>query len=80
VSSRYWRTDIGVTEELNARFRSVVAFVIAAVFTAALLRHSLHVYGGISREEIREDAITALIPAVSFLLILLARKRRSLGD
>jgi hypothetical protein len=69
-----------MTEELNARFKSVVAFVVAAVFAAALLRHSLHVYGGISREEIREDAITALIPAVSFLLILLARKRRSLSD
>jgi hypothetical protein len=63
-------------DELNARLRYLVAFVIAAVITAAVLRHSLHIYGGLPREEIRVNAMTALIPAVSFLLILLARKRR----
>jgi len=67
---------LDMMDELNARFRYLVAFVIAAVVTAAVLRHSLHVYGGIPREEIRVNAVTALIPAVSFLFLLLARKRR----
>jgi hypothetical protein len=62
-------------EALNARFRYVVAFVVAAVLTAAVLRHVLHVYGGLPREEIRADAIMALL-ALWFLSIVYAMKRR----
>ena len=40
-------------ETLNARFRHPVVFLIIAVFVAAVLRHVLHVYGWISREENR---------------------------
>jgi hypothetical protein len=67
---------VDMIEALNARFRSVVAFVVAAVLTAAVLRHVLHVYGGLLREEIRAGAIMALL-ALSFLSIFYTRKRRS---
>ena len=53
-------------ETLNARFRHPVVFLIIAVFVAAALRHVLHVYGWISREEIRTGALMALPLAVSF--------------
>lgn len=62
-------------EALNSRFKYVVAFLIAAVIIAALLRHAIHVYGGLSREEIRAGALIA-IPAVALLLIFLVVKKR----
>ncbi len=49
------------------RFRTFLAIVLAAVLTAALLRHSLHVYGGIPREEIRWDALVTVFLAVGAL-------------
>ena len=60
---------------LNRRFRYIVAFLSAAVIVAALLRHGFHVYGGASREEIREDSLIA-IPAVVVLVALLRWRRR----
>ena len=63
-------------ETLNARFRDPVVFLIIAVFVAAVLRHVLHVYGWISREEIRTGALMALPLAVSFYLSVTAIKRR----
>ena len=62
-------------DSLNLRFRYVLAFLIAAVITAAALRHGVHVYGGISPEETRNDAIMA-IPAVALAIIVFRRKRR----
>jgi hypothetical protein len=56
-------------EALNARFRHVVAFAIAAVVTAALLRHTVHVYGGYSPADIRAGALMA-IPLVAVLFAL----------
>ena len=63
-------------ETLNARFRHVVVFLIIAVFVAAVLRHGLHTYGSISREEIRTAALMALPFAVLIYLTLSAIKRR----
>jgi len=63
-------------ETLNARFRHIVGFLIIAVFVAAVLRHVLHVYGSISREEIRTGSLLALFFSVSLYLTLLAIKRR----
>jgi hypothetical protein len=60
---------------LNLRFRHVLAFLIGAVITAAALRHGVHIYGGISREEIRVGALMA-IPAVALALIFIRRKRQ----
>jgi hypothetical protein len=54
-------------EGLNARFRHVAAFAIAAVAIAALLRHTAHVYGGYSPADIRAYALMA-IPLVAILL------------
>ena len=58
------------------RFRHLVVFLITAVFVAAVLRHVLHVYGSISREEIRTGSLLALFFSVSLYLTLLAIKRR----
>ena len=52
-----------------------MAILFAAVVTAAALRHIVHVYGGIPREEIRLDALLT-IPLVVLAIILLRRKRR----
>jgi hypothetical protein len=59
---------------LDKRFKYVVVFLIAAVITAAALRHGVHVYGGISREEIRLDAMMA-IPLVAVAIVFFRRKR-----
>jgi hypothetical protein len=61
-------------DALNSRLKYAIAFVIAAVIAAALLRHTVHVYGGFTREEIRVGALIAL-PMV-FVLFLARRRRR----
>jgi len=55
---------------LNSRFRAIVSMTLAAILVAAFLRHTLHVYGGISREAIRADAIL-LIAGVTIVAMLL---------
>ena len=72
---RTWRKSTMI-ETLNARFRHLVVFLIIAVFVAAVLRHVLHVYGSISREEIRTGSLLALFFAVLFYLTVSAIKRR----
>jgi hypothetical protein len=62
-------------DSIDQRFRHVIAFLIGAVITAAVLRHAIHTYGGISREEIRAGALMA-IPAVALALIFFRRKRQ----
>jgi hypothetical protein len=64
--------------ELEFRFRYLVVTVLAAILIAALLRHVLHVYGGLSREDIRADALIALliVSATTILLRRLSRSRR----
>ena len=57
----------------NSRFRNIVASVIVAVLAAALLRHGIHMYGGISPPEIRLGAILG-IPAVVLVLLVLGRR------
>lgn len=60
---------------LNRRFRYILAFLLAAVIVAALLRHGFHIYGGLTPDQIREDSLIA-IPAV-ILLVVLLRWRKS---
>jgi hypothetical protein len=62
-------------DSLDRRFRCVLAFLVGALISAAALRHGLHVYGGISREEMRWDALMA-IPAVALAIIFFRRKRQ----
>ncbi len=59
---------------LNQQFKYIVAFLIGAVIIAAVLRHTVHVYGGFSREEIRAGALIA-IPAVLLLAISFFRRK-----
>jgi hypothetical protein len=59
---------------LDKRFRYVLVFLIGAVITAAALRHLVHVYGGIPREEIRWDAMM-IIPLVAVAIVFFRRKR-----
>jgi hypothetical protein len=64
---------IRMIASFNSRFRNIVASVIVAVLAAALLRHAIHMYGGISPPEIRLGAILG-IPAVVLVLLLLGRR------
>jgi hypothetical protein len=71
----FWKGVASWMESLDQRFRHALAFLIGAVITAAALRHGVHIYGGIPREEIREGALMA-IPAVALALIFFRRERR----
>jgi hypothetical protein len=71
----YWQGAASWMDSLDQRFRYVLAFLIGAVITAAVLRHAIHIYGGISREEIRTGALMA-IPAVALAVIFFRRKRQ----
>lgn len=64
---------IRMIASFNSRFRNVVASVIVAILAAALLRHAIHIYGGIAPAEIRLGAVLA-IPAVVLVLLLLGRR------
>jgi|SRR6185437_4741884 hypothetical protein len=64
---------IRMIASFNSRFKNIVASVIVAVLAAALLRHGIHVYGGISPPEIRLGAFLG-IPAVVLVLLLLGRR------
>lgn len=64
------------SEWLNRRFRHILAFFLAAVIVAALLRHGVHVYGGLSRDEIGEYALIA-IPAAVLLFALMRWQRKT---
>jgi len=75
ITRGFWRGVACRMDSLNLRFRYVLAFLIGAVITAAVLRHTVHTYGGISREDIRADALMA-IPAVALAIIFFRRKRQ----
>ena len=70
------RRESTMFESLNARFRRVLVSLIAAVFVAAVLRHGLHVYGLMPREDIRVIALIALAFTVLFYLAISIRWRR----
>jgi hypothetical protein len=76
ITRSFWLGVVSRMDSLNLRFRHVLAFLFAAVITAAALRHGVHVYAGISPAEIRSDAIMA-IPAVALAIIVFRRKRRA---
>lgn len=58
-------------ESLNEQFWHAVMFFLAAVVSAALLRHAVHVYCGVSPEQI---GTCALIP---FFLLVFSLASRS---
>jgi hypothetical protein len=75
ITRGFWRGAASKMDSLNLRFRYVLAFLIGAVITAAALRHAVHMYGGIPREEIRVGALMA-IPAVALAIIFFRGKRQ----
>jgi hypothetical protein len=65
-----------VLDPREFRLRYLVAIVVGTILIAALLRHVLHVYGGLSREDIRVDAlIAALIIGAAAILYKRAYRR-----
>jgi hypothetical protein len=65
-----------VLDPREFRFRYLVGIVVAAILIAALLRHVLHVYGGLSREDIRADALIAVLVIVLTTILLRRLSRR----
>jgi hypothetical protein len=64
---------VSIIDPLSFRFRYFVAILIVTVIIAGVLRHLFHVYGGLSREEIRAGALMA-IPAIVLAIIIFQRK------
>jgi hypothetical protein len=60
----------------NFRMRHLLGIIVAAVVTAAALRHFIHVYAGISREEIRAAALLAAGVGILLAIILFRRRKR----
>jgi LPXTG-motif cell wall-anchored protein len=58
------------------RMRYLVGIVLAAVVTAAALRHIIHVYAGISREEIRTLALIAAGIGILLAIVFFRRRKR----
>ena len=77
--SRSFRTACAMLDILNSRFRYLVRFLIAALLTAALLRHTVHIYGGITPEGIRKGALFVLVPIALVLLALTVMGSRRQG-
>jgi hypothetical protein len=65
-----------VPDPREFRLRSFLVLAFATVLLAALLRHVLHVYGGLSREDIRVDALLAAL-AIGVMAALFRRAYRS---
>jgi len=74
INWNFWPGLASGMDGLNQQFKYIVAFLIGAVIIAAVLRHTVHVYGGFSREEIRAGALIA-IPAVLLLAISFFRRK-----
>ena len=62
-------------DAINTRVKYILAFLIGAIIVAAVLRHTVHVYGGFSREEIRAGALLAL-PAAVLVFYFIRKWRR----
>ena len=67
TTSRYF-SGTRMIEALNSRFKIIVFMGLAAILIAGFLRHVLHVYGGISREDIRADSLL-LICAFGIVIV-----------
>jgi hypothetical protein len=62
-------------ESTSYKFRYILALLVGALATAASLRHLIHTYGGLPREEIRARALAA-IPIVALAIVFFRRKRQ----
>jgi heme/copper-type cytochrome/quinol oxidase subunit 4 len=64
-------------DPIKLRMRYVVGFFVAAVLTAAALRHVLHVHAGFAREEIRIGVLIAAGVGIFLAIVLFRWSRRS---
>jgi anaerobic C4-dicarboxylate transporter len=62
-------------KRVNVRAKYAVVLFVAAVITAGILRHIIHVYGGLPREEIRLVSILLAMLVIAALPILFRRLR-----
>ena len=75
--SRDWQGRLfSGMDPTSFRMRHLLAVVVVAGITAAVLRHFFHVHVGLSREEIRTGALIAATVAIFLAVILFRRKRR----
>jgi hypothetical protein len=75
VIQSWWAGACRMQDAINTRVKYILAFLIGAVIAAAVLRHTVHVYGGFSREEIRAGALLAL-PAAVVVFYFIRKWRR----
>ena len=61
---------------VRLRLRRTVAILIAAVVTAAAVRHFAHMDGGLSREEIRTWALIGAGALIGVLFAILVFRRQ----
>src|SRR5450631_3578598 len=61
---------------LRHRFRQTIVMLVAALVTAAAVRHFAHVGGGLSREEIRTWALVGAGALIGVLFAILVFRRQ----
>jgi hypothetical protein len=66
-------TVAAIGNGFRARHRYSWAFLVAAVMTAAVLRHAIHIQAGIAPTQIRGGALAA---AIVLALVFAVKKRR----
>jgi hypothetical protein len=72
----FWQKVANPMLELTSyKSRYLLALLVGALATAASLRHLIHTYGGLPREEIRAGALAA-IPIVALAIVFFRRKRQ----
>ena len=69
-----WGMDANVS--LGHRFRQTIVMLVAALVTAAAVRHFAHVGGGLSREEIRTWALVGAGALIGVLFAILVFRRQ----
>jgi hypothetical protein len=67
---------VGMIASLNSRFKAVLILALAAILAAAFLRHSIHMYAGISPANIRVGSLLVVSPLAVVLLFLGLRRIR----
>ena len=67
--------ELGLTEAFRWRYRRSLAFILGAVITAAFLRHTIHVQGGIPPAEIGACAVV-IAAAMVLAMVFLGKRRR----
>ena len=70
------RVLLCVMDPTKLRMRYLLDIFLAAVVTAAVLRHVLHTQVGIAREDIRTGVLIAAAVAMFLLIAFFRRSRR----